>query len=100
MISGRLDSEWLIREVFTNEAFVFQFVEESAGNKFIRGKNLVWEMLGQLVDLNRANPLLEIGFQRQGLGFVNSYLFETFVKVHLYKVGVIRFLIWIFFGIC
>jgi hypothetical protein len=95
-----LDAEWLVREVLTNDAFVFEFIQKCTNDKYMRTRNLVWELLGSLANMHKANSLLEIGFQRQGLSFVNSFLFERFMKVQLYEVAFIRSLIWTFSGIC
>ena len=88
MITKKLDAEWLVREALLNEVFIYEFIEKNTNNKYIRNKGLIKELLKHLIEIKRANKLLEIGFQRKGLAFVSSYLFESFVKVHLHRVKI------------
>lgn len=86
MVCPKFDAEWLVREALTHETFIFEFLERNSKNEFVWGKGLVREMLHHLVDVGGANRLLRLGFRRHGLRFVNSRLFEAFIKVHLHRV--------------
>lgn len=99
MVCAGFDAEWLVREALANEVFIFEFMEKTRRNSHVWDRGLIWGLLHHLVDIGKANRLLELGFRRNGLPFVNSRLFGSFVEVHLHRVSLIRSSTWTCSGI-
>ena len=79
-------AEWLVRRVFSNEIFLYEFINKYSKEKIKRYLSLIPEMLHHLIDIKRSEKLLELGFQRKGMLFLKTYLFDAFVDVHLHRV--------------
>lgn len=86
MVCNNFDAEWMVREALANEVFIYEFIDRLRRNSHLWERGLIVGLLHHLVDIGKANRLLELGFRRNGLFFVNSRLFGTFVEVHLHRV--------------
>ena len=85
MIFGKINAEELVRDLLSNEDFLFEYLDQK--NLYSqRRKHPVNEMLCNLMAIGKAHLLLDLGFQRHGAAFVGSDLFENFIQVHLHKV--------------
>ena len=88
MIFGKIDAEWAIRQILSDEKFLFEFFERSTAKNISKKNKPMIEFINHLMDINSAHGLLKLGFQQYGLPFVNYKLFDCFIQAHLHRVSI------------